>query len=272
MTRPAALIVHGAAGRMGQALLRIAAARDDLCVVAAIVRSGSPAEGRPLAPAPGDSLRSAGLRHVAVVPRDVHADVLVDFSDAGAFDAALAIALERRIAFVSGSTGLASAQFAALDAAAETIPVLWSANFSLGVAVLAHLVAQAARLVPDWDCEILEAHHRLKRDAPSGTALMLGAAVDRARDAPASRVDPDRSGPRTTGDTGYAVIRGGDIVGEHEVLFIADGERIEFAHRAGSRDIFARGALAAARWIGGRAPGRYALGDVLALPREPARA
>lgn len=263
MSDPVAIILHGAAGRMGQALLRIAAERAEVRVVAPIVRAGSPFEDRLIANGQGGP--ASALRYVSAVPVDVRADVVIDFAGAQAFDAALAIALDRRIAFVSGSTGLSDSQRDALDHAAASIPVLWSANFSLGVAVLAHLVAQAARLLPDWDCEIVEAHHRRKLDAPSGTALMLGRTVDHARGTTGSDATADRSGARATGSTGYAVVRGGDIVGEHDVMFIADGERVELSHRAGNRDIFARGALTAARWIAGQRPGRYAPSDILSL-------
>ncbi len=241
MSKCVAIIVHGAGGRMGQAVLRLATAREDLRVVAALGRADAPDAAGP------------------------DADVLVDFSGAEGFDRALSIARDRRIAFVSGSTGLGAAQFEAIEQAASSIPLLWAANFSLGVAVLAHLVGEAARLVPDWDCEIVEAHHRHKRDAPSGTALMLGRSIDEARGQPAAMPITTRAGTRAAGSTGYAVVRGGDIVGEHEVLLIGNGERLELGHRASDRDIFARGALAAASWIGGRAAGRYTLADVLAL-------
>ena len=260
MTEPVAIIVHGAAGRMGRALLRIASERDDLRIVAAVVRRGSPLDDAPVTAAEDRS-----LRYASSVAADLSADVVIDFAGAQAFDAALAIALERRIAFVSGSTGLADSQHDALHHAATSIPVLWAANFSLGVAVLAHLVAQAARLLPGWDCEIIETHHRRKLDAPSGTALMLGRTVDHARSVEPRDANPDRAGRRAAGSIGYAVVRGGDIVGEHDVLFLADGERVELAHRASDRDIFARGALTAAHWIAHRAPGRYTPSDVLSL-------
>jgi len=145
------------------------------------------------------------------------------------------------------------------------IPVLWAANFSFGVAVLAHLVERAATLLPDWDCEIFEAHHRHKRDAPSGTALMLGRAVASARGRDEDAASTDRSGERRPGTTGYAVVRAGDIVGEHAVWFAGASERIELAHRAGDRDLFARGALVAAEWLARRAAGRYTISDVLGI-------
>ena len=261
MATGTAVILHGAGGRMGQAVLRLAAERAGTRIVAALVRGGSAHEGLAVAA----KAAAADVKYLATVPLEVAADVVIDFAGADAFDAVLALAIERGIGFVSGSTGLAPRQFEALDAAAERIPVLWAANFSLGVAVLAHLVERASALLPDWDCEILEAHHRHKRDAPSGTALMLGRAVASGRGSEADAVRTDRSGERRPGSTGYAVVRAGHIVGEHSVWFAGAGERIELAHRAGDRDLFARGALVAADWLAGRTTGRYSVSDVLGI-------
>lgn len=221
---------------MGQALLRLARERDDLQAVAAVSR-GQPAQ-----------------RVVEGVPRFAASelsgvpefDVAIDFSLPEGFDPVLALCVARGAAFVSGTTGLDAAQRAALDAAAVDVPVLWASNFSLGVAVLHALVERAAAALPGWDCDIVEQHHTRKRDAPSGTALTLGAAAERGGAAPH-----------------YASLRAGDIVGEHTVQFAAAGERIELIHRATDRDIFARGALHAAARLPGRAPGRYALADLL---------
>lgn len=250
------ILLFGAAGRMGEAVMRLAAVEGCANIAAAVVRSGSPSAACACASAPG-------LDYVAELPADVTGDVVLDVAGPNGFDAALAAARDRGIGFVSGSTGLSAAQLAALEAASQRIPILPAANFSLGIAVLTRLVAQAARSLPGWDAEIVEAHHRLKRDAPSGTALLLGEAVGQGRQAALPVADPARRGPRGEGELGYAVIRGGDIVGEHAVWLAGDGERIELAHRATSRDVFARGALAAAAWIAGRAPGRYAMDDVL---------
>ena len=173
--------------------------------------------------------------------------------------------LFRSLALVSGSTGLSGRQTASLLAASERIPVLWAANFSLGVAVLAHVAAEASRLLPDWDCEILEAHHRNKQDAPSGTALMLGERVRGARGTGEPLLPLDRKGLRPSQGIGFSVMRGGDIIGEHEVRLVGSGERIELVHRATDRRLFARGALVAARWLCGREPGRYTLESVLGL-------
>jgi 4-hydroxy-tetrahydrodipicolinate reductase len=199
---------------------------------------------------------------------DVPCDVLVDFSGTHGFDAALALAVERRVAFVSGSTGLHDGQHAALERAAQAIPVLWAANFSLGVAMLLRAAKRIAAALPDWDCEILEMHHARKQDAPSGTALALGQAVAEGHGVPlAGRAVFTRHGqvgPRTPGEIGFAALRGGDVAGEHTVIFSTDGERLEIAHRAASRDIFARGALVAALWIARREARVYTIDEVLA--------
>ncbi|HVV97717.1 MAG TPA: 4-hydroxy-tetrahydrodipicolinate reductase [Rhodanobacteraceae bacterium] len=266
MSKPIPIAVHGAAGRMGRAILRLAAENPALRIAAAVVKEGSPLRGVVLRESPeaGENIAYSDSLDAAS-----DAAVLIDFSVAPAFDAALDFARSRRIAFVSGTTGLSPAQRHMVQNAAAEIPLIWSANFSLGVAVLSRLVRDAAKWLPDWDCEIAEAHHRGKKDAPSGTALLLGRAVADARG-----VDFDRAarmshadGAREAGSIGFASLRAGDIVGEHAVMLAGDGERIELVHRAGDRDVFARGALAAARWIAGRAPGLYGLDEVLGIER-----
>src|SRR5690606_28700401 len=217
MESPVRILVHGASGRMGRALLALAADDPRLCVVAA-------ASARGLALAEFPALPVLATSDLSRAPEF---DVAVDFSLAGGFDAILDLCLARGAAFVSGTTGLDEAQRARLVAAARTIAVLNATNFSLGVAVLERLVQQAAAALPDWDCDLVEAHHVHKRDAPSGAALTLGAAVARGRGAE----------PR------YASLRAGDIVGEHTVMLSGPGERLEFVHRATDRAIFARGAL-----------------------------
>jgi 4-hydroxy-tetrahydrodipicolinate reductase len=261
------IAIHGASGRMGRALLREVLPREDSVVVAAIVGADSAALGCPLARLLGVA-DAPDLACGATLDRHARADVLVDFSLASAFDDALALAQSRGLAFVSGTTGLSSAQHDAIERAAATIPILWSANFSLGVAVLARLVEDAARLLADWECEISEAHHRAKRDAPSGTALALGRGIATARGVAFDEVARLArrglaDGPRARSEIGFAVTRAGDIVGEHGVLFASDGERLELSHRATDRAIFARGALAAARWLPNWPPGLYTLADIL---------
>ncbi len=268
MNQKTAIVIHGAAGRMGDSLVRMALASRDVRLVATLVRSGSPLAGTPLPETHAEG--TIDLRYTTVLPANVASAVLIDFSNADAFDAALLLALEHKLAFVCGTTGLDARQQAALDAAAGSIAVLWSANFSLGVALLERLVSDAARALPDWDCEIAEAHHSAKKDAPSGTALALGRDVAAARkqafDTVAKFSCASENSPRMRDSIGFAVTRAGDIVGEHRVMFATAGERIELIHRATDRDIFARGALTAAMWMAERAPGRYALIDALGGP------
>jgi 4-hydroxy-tetrahydrodipicolinate reductase len=229
------ILIHGASGRMGQTLLRLAPDQQRTIVVAALART-----------TPDTGLLGAPFHSIGDIESTPEFDVAIDFSLPAAFDAVLALCVQRGKAFVSGTTGLDSRQSAALHAAAGRIPVLWSANFSLGVAVLETLVEQAAGSLRAWDCDIVESHHTRKLDAPSGTALALGAAAERGG-----------------ADPRYASLRAGDIVGEHLVQFTGQGERIELIHRATNRDIFARGALHAAARLAGRAPGSYRLRDLL---------
>lgn len=254
------LALHGASGRMGRQLLAQLEGCGDLALVGAWVGGGSAVLGRPV---PGTDLAYARLGEAAAPPQ-----VVIDFSRADVFDAVLDWCRQHRVALVSGTTGLGDQQFARMSSAAVDIPVLWAANFSLGVAVLARLVAEAARALPHWDAEILEAHHAGKRDAPSGTALVLGRELAAARgQALADCAVPARHGgdqPRQAGGIGFASLRAGDIVGEHTVLLAGSGERLELVHRAGDRAIFARGALHAARWLAARAPGLYGLQHTLA--------
>ncbi|TYT23768.1 4-hydroxy-tetrahydrodipicolinate reductase [Luteimonas viscosa] len=235
MDKPVRILVHGASGRMGQALLRLASGMKDVSVVAAVQRS----VGQRVV----DGTPHFAASELAGTPAF---DVAVDFSLPEGFDAVRALCEARGAALVSGTTGLSDAQRAALDAAAGRIPVLWQANFSVGVAVLDELVERAATALPGWDCDIVESHHAHKRDAPSGTALALGASASRGGATPR-----------------YASLRAGDIVGEHLVQFATMGERIELVHRAGNRDIFAQGALQAAIRLVRRPPGRYGLRQLL---------
>jgi 4-hydroxy-tetrahydrodipicolinate reductase len=262
---PATLVIHGAAGRMGQAILRAAPALPGVSIGAALVRPGSELVDTPLPRLLGPGAPDVDFQ--AALDPDLVAHALVDFSSPHAFDAALALALERRIAFVSGTTGLAEAQLAAMRQAGHVIPVLWASNFSLGVALLVRFSRMAAKALADWDCEIIEMHHRRKADAPSGTAITLGKAVAQGRScALESQAVHGRQGlvgARPAGQIGFHAVRGGDVVGEHTVLFASDDERIELTHRAADRDVFARGALVAARRLAHAAPGVYAMDDVL---------
>ncbi len=194
-------------------------------------------------------------------------DVLVDFTTPDALAANLTAARLARTAIVVGTTGLDGSHHAMIDDAAREIAVLQAANTSLGVNLLAALVAQAAtRLGTDWDIEVLEMHHRHKVDAPSGTALLLGQAAANARGKSLPELTRfDRNDAREEGTIGFASLRGGSVAGDHQVIFAAEGERIELGHRAEGREIFARGAVKAALWLAGREPGRYSMRDVLGL-------
>ena len=260
------VVVYGSSGRMGQAIARAILESTEARLSCALVRPGSG-----LADEPVDRVFGAQKRDVdfsTSLDPDMPCDVLVDFSGPNAFDAALALAIERRAGFVSGTTGLHEQQFASMQHAARTIPVLWAANFSLGVAMLLRCVRRVATALPDWDCDIVEFHHKRKTDAPSGTAMNLGMAIAEGRGhALADRAVFGRHGQigaRGEQEIGFAALRGGDVVGEHTVIFATDGERLELTHRATSRDIFARGALAAAIWLARREPGMYSFDEVLA--------
>ena len=233
MSAPTPVLVHGASGRMGRSLLRLLPDHPALALAAAV----SP---QPL----GEAAHAVQWLPPARMGDAPAVRLVVDFSLPEAFDAALGFSVERGAAFVSGTTGLSREQHEALERAGQQIPVLWAANFSLGVAVLSRLVEQAARALPGWDLDIVESHHVHKKDAPSGTALALGAAAAAAG-----------AQPR------YASLRAGDIVGEHAVQFTGLGERIELVHRACDRDVFARGALAVGQWLAAEPPGLRTLGD-----------
>lgn len=186
------------------------------------------------------------------------ADAVIDFTTPEATRKHLWLAAKHHKPLVIGTTGLDDSDMAEMRDAARECPLLFSANMSIGVNLLAALVEQAAtRLGPDWDAEIFETHHRNKVDAPSGTALMLGRATGR------DPAPPERSGKRATGTLGYAVQRGGDVVGEHTISFFGPGERLEFTHRAHDRRIFAKGALRAVAWLKDKPHGLYTMRDVL---------
>ena len=236
-TKPLRVLIHGASGRMGQALLRLAAGAPETWQVVAAVTGRAPAQ-RVV-----DGVPFFAGGELAGVPEF---DVAVDFSLPEGFDPVLALCVARRRALVSGTTGLAADQRAALESAAAAIPVLWASNFSVGVAVLDELVERAARALPGWDCDIVESHHVHKKDAPSGTALTLGEAAV-------------QGGARPR----YASLRAGDIIGEHMVQFAGLGERVELVHRATNRDIFARGALHVAGQLHLRPAGRYRVRDLV---------
>ena len=197
-------------------------------------------------------------------------DVLVDFSAPAALETNLHAAIGAGVPILIGTTGLEGAHHAQIDAASHAIAVLQTGNTSLGVTLLAHLVQEAAaRLGPDWDVEVLEMHHRMKVDAPSGTALLLGEAAARGRGIElaghSERGRDGHTGARGHGTIGFASLRGGTVAGEHSVILAGEHERLTLSHHAEDRMIFARGAVRAAEWLIGQAPGRYTMGQVLGL-------
>lgn len=197
-------------------------------------------------------------------------DVFVDFSAPEAVEEHLNSAISAKRPILIGTTGLDSEHMRMIDDAAQHIAVIQAANTSLGVNLLAHLVREsAARLGPEWDIEVVEMHHRAKVDSPSGTALLLGEAAAAGRGialaAAAERGRDGIAGPRAPGAIGFASLRGGTVAGDHLVVLAGEGERIELGHRAESRALFARGAIAAALWLAGRPAGRYTMADVLGL-------
>ena len=263
------LVVTGAGGRMGRMLVAAVQATPGVTLSAALERSGSPVLG-------ADAGTLAGLGPIGVpVSEDalaalVGADGVLDFTNPAATDHFAMLAAQARIAHVVGTTGLDEADLAKLEAASRHAPIVRSGNMSLGVNLLAALVRRAARaLGTDWDIEIVETHHRMKVDAPSGTALLLGEAAAEGRGvglgANAVRGRDGITGARAPGTIGFASLRGGTVVGDHAVVFAGDGERLELAHRAEDRSLFARGAVRAALWARGRRPGLYSMADVLDL-------
>jgi 4-hydroxy-tetrahydrodipicolinate reductase len=264
MTRPIRLAINGATGRMGRALLDLL--RDDarFDVVAALTAPDAPQLGE----------RAWHDRAAPCLRADwpqEPPDVVIDFSGPDGLASALEHCLRHGVALVSGTTGLDASLEAKLAQAASRIALMRASNFSLGVAVLTRLLRQAAAALPAWDLEIVEAHHNRKVDAPSGTALSLGEAAAAARGTSLARdgVAGPREGARRAGSIGFAVVRGGDIVGEHTALLVGAGERVELGHRATDRSIFARGAIEAAHWLHGRAPGVYDMDALLATRLGP---
>ncbi|HEY3645281.1 MAG TPA: 4-hydroxy-tetrahydrodipicolinate reductase [Gammaproteobacteria bacterium] len=255
MSAPVRIALLGASGRMGQAVLEAAAGQEGLRIVAALVGKDSRSIDR----------SSHGLTFTSDLgPALDQADVLVDFSLPDSTAQALDACLRAGKPLVTGVTGMDEALKARLKDAGKRIPVLAAPNMSLGVALLSRMAEQAARVLgPDFDIEVLEAHHKHKKDAPSGTALALAEVMGQARGLGHISKDPDRRGTREPGSIGFSVVRAGDIVGEHTVLFAGAGERLELSHKAQSRATFAHGALRAAGWIVGRPAGSYTLADTL---------
>jgi len=217
----------------------------------------------------GKAIAAAVAEEDGLVIDQDRGDVLIDFSAPAALRASLDRAIEAKVPLLIGTTGLQSEHHAAIEQAAKQVAIIYAPNTSLGVNLLRDLVEQAAaRLGPDWDIEILEMHHRQKVDAPSGTALMLAQSAAKGRGATLeelARFDRISEHPhaRERGTIGFASLRGGSVAGEHVAIFAAEGERLELGHRADSRMIFARGALAAARFLAGKPAGLYSMRDVI---------
>jgi 4-hydroxy-tetrahydrodipicolinate reductase len=214
----------------------------------------------------GQAIAAAAAEDPGFVIDPDQGDVLVDFSAPSALQSSLDRAIAAGVPILVGTTGLDDFAGRRIAAAAEQVAVLQAANTSLGIALLADLVERAAQVLgPDWDIEVLDVHHAMKADAPSGTALALGEAAARGRSAEL-KAERGRDGTglkREAGAIGYASIRGGTVPGDHDVLFLGPEERLILSHRAESRAIFARGALAAARFLAGRSPGFYSMRDVI---------
>jgi 4-hydroxy-tetrahydrodipicolinate reductase len=262
---PVRVVICGAGGRMGRALAESLDAEAGLVLHAALDAPGTPAIGTPVAS--GGATVTIGSDVVAALSG---ADALIDFTRPEGTLTHLAACIDAGVGCVIGTTGFGPEQKARIGAAATRIPIVMAPNMSVGVNVLVDLVGRAARALGDaYDVEVIEAHHRHKVDAPSGTALRLGEAAAAAlgRDLTDCAVYGRKgvTGERDRRTIGFATVRGGDVVGDHTVLFAGIGERVEITHRASSRTTFAQGALRAARFVQSRAPGLYDMRDVLGL-------
>lgn len=267
MSEPLRIAVTGAGGRVGRAIVRLAES-EGVKIVGAVEHSSSPALGK-------DAGEIAGIGSMGVqIAPDLASGMLgaacvIDFSSTDALPQVAHVAARHKVALVSGTTGIGPDVEKSLDEAAKHVPVLWSANMSFGVHVLAQLVKAALRSLQGFDVEIVETHHRQKVDAPSGTAKLLLSAVQDVREARAISGREGRPGARLDDEVAMLVMRGGDVIGDHTVHLLGHGERIELTHRATSRDLFAIGALRAAKALVGKKPGRYGMGDVLPQPNGP---
>lgn len=269
MTQTLSVAITGASGRMGQTLIGLVNASDKMTLTGAIERTGHAWVGRDVGEMMGGGALGVTVTDDAAAAL-ADADAVIDFTAPQATIAFAALAAQAGIVHVIGTTGMSEDEIAALAPHGEKATIIRAGNMSLGVNLLTQLTKRvAAALDTDYDIEIIEAHHNQKVDAPSGTALMLGEAAAEGRGVKLADVS-DRgrdgiTGARKTGDIGFTAIRGGDIIGEHDVMFAAAGERIILRHVASDRSVFARGALKAALWGHGRAAGQYDMLDVLGL-------
>lgn len=265
------IVIAGAAGRMGRAIIREAAATPGVSIAGGLERRGHEVIGEDVGLVAG--IDALGVAMEEATERAIsRGDALIDFTaPAASLTHARAAALVG-VPAVIGATGFSPAEVLEIEALAADIPIVKSGNMSIGATLLAALVRRAAALLDEeFDIEILEAHHRKKADAPSGTALLLGRAAAEGRgvalDDAAVRVRDGATGERPPGAIGFAVIRGGGIIGDHEVIFAGAEEILTLSHRALGRGLFAKGALAAAKWAADKAPGLYSMMDVLDLKR-----
>jgi 4-hydroxy-tetrahydrodipicolinate reductase len=266
------IVINAASGRMGQMVARIVTQSAQARIVGAIERAGHPWIGQDLGTAMGNVPLGVQVQDTPEVALQ-GAQAVIDFSVPAATVALAEVAARSGVVHVIGTTGFSAAELAQLDVAARHGVFVRAGNMSLGVNLLVALTRRvAAALDTEFDIEIVEAHHRHKVDAPSGTALMLGEAAAEGRGVDLSeagvRARDGLTGPRAPGSIGFSVIRGGDIVGEHDVIFATEGERIRLSHIATDRAIFARGALKAALWAQGRAAGSYDMLAVLGLDKS----
>lgn len=255
------VVIAGAGGRMGHTLIDAVAESDDFALVGALESRKHPDLGSDVAP--GVKLTDDPLAAIA------DAQALIDFTRPAVSVEMAQLAAQARIVHVIGTTGCSAEDDGKIRAAARHAVIVKSGNMSLGVNLLAALVKQAAKALPGYDVEIVEMHHRMKVDAPSGTALLLGHAAAEGRNIPLEknsvRARDGHTGARETGAIGFAALRGGTVVGEHRVILAGPHERVELSHVAEDRSIFANGALQAARWGQGKKPGLYSMADVLGL-------
>ncbi|MAD75303.1 MAG: 4-hydroxy-tetrahydrodipicolinate reductase [Rheinheimera sp.] len=263
-----AIGIFGANGRMGRALTTVAN-EQQLHLTAATVRAGSALVGVDAGELAGCGKLGLALSETSETSIN-QADIWVDFTMPEAMLAHLKLAVAAQKALVIGVTGLSDEQYAAMQQASAHIPIVWAPNMSVGVNLLLHLVQTAARVMGQTaDIEIIEAHHRYKKDAPSGTAMAIGASIAKTLGRDLSEVAvygrEGITGERAQHTIGFATVRGGDIIGDHTALFTDLGERLEISHKASSRNTFAQGALRAALWLQNKQPGLYSMQQVLGL-------
>lgn len=259
--------VHGAGGRMGRTIVQLVHEAEDLKLVAAVDAEGSPHLGRDAGELAG--VATADVPVSGRIEDLARADVIIDFSLPVALPRLFTFLEQRAVPLVVATTGLDASLSARVETLAHTLPLIAAPNYSTGVAVLYHLAEKAAALLPEFDLEIIEMHHRHKIDAPSGTALGLldaaarGRAVNGREAAVYGR--KGQTGARSDREIGVMTLRGGDVIGDHTLMLAGAGERLELSHRATSRALFAHGALRAARFVAGQKPGRYTMPQVLGL-------